>query len=42
MGSDHNAARVVDAKPTWSYDTLGEFPDAILGGSGMTDLPSPE
>ena len=28
---DHNAARVVDAKPTWSYNTLGEFADAILG-----------
>lgn len=31
---DHSAARVVDAKPTWSYDTLGEFADAILGESG--------
>ena len=28
---DHNAARVVDARPTWSYATLGDFTDAILG-----------
>jgi len=28
---DHNAARVVDARPTWSYPTLGDFADAILG-----------
>lgn len=28
---DHNAARVVDARPTWSYATLEDFADAILG-----------
>lgn len=28
---DHNAARLVEAKPTWSYPTLGDFADAILG-----------
>ncbi|MCE2526032.1 MAG: haloacid dehalogenase type II [Actinomycetia bacterium] len=31
---DHNAARVVDAQPTWSYATLGDFADAILGNQG--------
>ncbi len=30
---DHNAARVVDAQPTWSYATLGAFAQAILGNS---------
>lgn len=29
-----NAARVVDAKPTWSYGTLGELADAIVRESG--------
>ncbi len=28
---DHNAARMVDAQPTWSYPTLGDFAEAILG-----------
>ena len=30
---DHNAARVVEARPAWSYPTLGDFADAILGES---------
>lgn len=30
---DHNAARVVDAQPTWSYADLGDFADAIVGKS---------
>ncbi len=28
-----NAAKVVEARPTWSYATLGNFADAILGKS---------
>jgi len=28
---DHNAARIAEAAPTWTYDSLGEFTDAILG-----------
>ena len=27
---DRNAARVVDAKPTWTFDSLAEFADAVL------------
>ncbi len=28
-----NAAKVVEARPTWSYATLGNFADAVLGNS---------
>ena len=28
---DNNAARRVDAKPTWTFDSLAEFADSVLG-----------
>ncbi len=37
---DRNAARPVSAQPTWAFDSLAEFADAILG-TALGEVPDP-